>query len=91
MNHSLLFADRTTHLKIASIALLGVLIVVAIGITARLTGAQAAPAAAVIKAGAPGLDTRSVAIHRRRMIEPSSPHGDWPANPGGVVWMSLPV
>ena len=49
MNHSLLSADRTTHLKIASVALLGVIIVVATGIAARLT----APAAAVIKAGQP--------------------------------------
>jgi heme A synthase len=51
MNHSLLSADRTTHLKIASIALLGVLIVVATGIAARLTGTPVAPA--VIKAGQP--------------------------------------
>jgi hypothetical protein len=51
MNHSLLSADRTTHLKIASIALLGVLIVVTTGIAARLTGAPAAPT--VIKAGQP--------------------------------------
>jgi hypothetical protein len=56
MNHSLVFADRTTHLKIASVALLGVFIVVAIGITARLTGA---PAAAVIKAGGPAIYTHS--------------------------------
>jgi len=53
MNHSLLSADRTTHLKIASVALLGVLIVVATGIAARLTGTPTAPAAAVIKAGQP--------------------------------------
>jgi len=52
MNHSLLSADRTTHLKIASIALLGVLIVVATGIAARLT---AAPVAPVIKAGQPAM------------------------------------
>jgi hypothetical protein len=51
MNHSLLSADRTTHLKIASIALLGVFIVVATGIAARLTSAPAAPI--VIKAGQP--------------------------------------
>jgi hypothetical protein len=51
MNHSLLSADRTTHLKITSIALLGVLIVVATGIAARLTGTPVAPA--VIKAGQP--------------------------------------
>ena len=55
MNHSLLSADRTTHLKIASVALLGVLIVVATGIATRLTGAPIAPAAAVIKAGQPAV------------------------------------
>ena len=55
MNHSLLSADRTTHLKIASVALLGVLIVVATGIATRVTGAQIAPAAAVIKAGGPAV------------------------------------
>lgn len=54
MNHSLLSADRTTHLKIAAIALLGVLIVVATGVAARLTSAQVA-ATAVIKAGQPTL------------------------------------
>jgi hypothetical protein len=54
MNHSLLSADRTTHFKIASVALIGVLIVVATGIAARLTGAQVAPAA-VIKAGQPAI------------------------------------
>jgi heme A synthase len=55
MNHSLLSADRTTHLKIAAVALLGVLVVVATGIAARLTAAPAAPAAGVIKAGQPTL------------------------------------
>jgi hypothetical protein len=55
MNHSLLSADRTTHLKIASVALIGVLIVVATGIATRLTGGQMAPAAAVIKAGQPAI------------------------------------
>jgi heme A synthase len=55
MNHSLLSADRTTHLKIAAVALLGVLVVVATGIAARLTAAPAAPAPGVIKAGQPTL------------------------------------
>lgn len=86
MNHSLLSADPTTHLKIASVALLGVIIVVAIGITARLAGAM--PGAGAIKAGAP-------AIYSRSQTPPAanrpSPHGDWLANPGGVVSMSLPA
>jgi len=39
MNHSLLSADRNTHLKIVTVALIAAIIVVAVGITARLTDA----------------------------------------------------
>jgi len=83
MNHSLLSADRTTHLKIASVALLGVLIVVAVGIATRLT----APGAAVIKAGAPVIYTHSKTppSAHPQAGERSLAHGDWLANPGGVV------
>lgn len=83
MNHSLLSADRTTHLKIASVALLGVLGVVAVGIATRLT----APGMAVIKAGAPVMSTRSKTppSAHPQPIERSLAHGGWLANPGGVV------
>jgi hypothetical protein len=59
MDHSLLSADRTTHLKIASVALLGVVLLVMIGGTARLTSPQTAPSATVVKAGGPAIYTRS--------------------------------
>ena len=36
MNHSLLSADRNTHLKIVALALIAAIVVVLIGITARL-------------------------------------------------------
>ena len=37
MSHSLLSADRATHLKIVSVALIGAFIVVGVGIRARIT------------------------------------------------------
>jgi hypothetical protein len=37
LNHSLLSADRRTHLKIVVVALIAALVVVSIGITAQLT------------------------------------------------------
>ena len=37
MNHSLVTADRTTHLKIVAVSLLAAIAVVLVGITARLT------------------------------------------------------
>jgi hypothetical protein len=59
LNHSLLSADRTTHLKIVSVALLGAILLVAIGITARLESSQTATNAAVVKAGTPAIYTRA--------------------------------
>ena len=58
MNHSLITADRTTHLKIAAVALIGAIMVVAVGIGARLADEETATAAAhsrtlVVKAGKP--------------------------------------
>ena len=37
MNHSLVTADRTTHLKMVVVSLVAAIIVVVVGITARLT------------------------------------------------------
>jgi hypothetical protein len=58
MNHSLLSADRHTHLKIVALALSAAIAVVVIGITARITeNTGAAPrvesGAPVLKAGKP--------------------------------------
>ena len=36
MNHSLVTADRTTHLKIVAVSLLAAIAVILVGITARL-------------------------------------------------------
>jgi hypothetical protein len=59
MNHSLLNADRNTQLKIAVVALIAVAAVVAIGINARVTeaDAQAKMNDTVIKAGTPVMYT----------------------------------
>jgi len=51
MHHSLLGAGRTTHLKIAALSLAGAILVVLIGLNARLT--DGANTGAVIKAGQP--------------------------------------
>ena len=51
MHHSLLGAGRTTHLKIAALSLAGAILVVLIGLNARLT--ERAGTGAVIKAGQP--------------------------------------
>lgn len=57
MNHSLHSADRTTHLKIVVVALIGALLVTGIGITARVSapgnGSQIEARIPVIKAGEP--------------------------------------
>ena len=37
MNHSLMTADRTTHLKMVVVSLVAAIIVVVVGISARLT------------------------------------------------------
>jgi hypothetical protein len=66
MNHSLLSADRNTHLKIVSLALTAAIAVVVIGITARITDGTSSAAriesgAPVLKAGKPTTYTRTEA------------------------------
>jgi len=58
MSHSLIGADRTTHLKIVAVALAGAIAVVVVGITARVTDIQSASAQTiVVKAGKPATFT----------------------------------
>jgi len=61
MNHSLVTADRTTHLKIVAVSLVAAIAVVLVGITARVTdsGASANLQAhgPVLKAGKPSAVT----------------------------------
>jgi hypothetical protein len=58
MSHSLIDANRTTHLKIDCVALVGAMAVVAIGITARVTdNATATATAQVVKTGKPATFT----------------------------------
>jgi len=64
MNHSLLSADRQTHLKIVSLALAAAIAVVVIGITARVSenasfAARFEAGAPVFKAGKPAVYTRT--------------------------------
>ncbi len=62
MNHSLLTADRGTHLKIVVVALMAAIVVVAVGVTARITDAGTTTArietnTPVVKAGKPAIVT----------------------------------
>ena len=61
MNHSLVTADRTTHLKIVAVSLVAAIAVILVGITARVTdsGASANLQAhgPVLKAGKPAVVT----------------------------------
>ena len=61
MNHSLVTADRTTHLKIVAVSLIAAIAVILVGITARVTdnGASANLQAhgPVLKAGKPAAIT----------------------------------
>ena len=65
MNYSLATADRTTHLKVVVVALVAAIVVVAIGITARVTSRDTETArvrtqgVVVVKAGAPVAYTRT--------------------------------
>ena len=64
MNHSLLSADRNTHLKIVSLALTAAIVVVVIGIGARIAedasfAARFEARAPVFKAGQPVTYTRA--------------------------------
>lgn len=55
MNHSILSADRTTHLKIVVVALIGATLVAGVGIAARVSGQNAGGGAPRIEARAPVL------------------------------------
>jgi hypothetical protein len=64
MNHSLLFADRNTHLKIVAVALVAAIVVVTASITAHLTRDSAtarieANAPIIVKAGKPATYTHN--------------------------------
>jgi hypothetical protein len=59
MDHSLLTASRTTHVKIVVVALLGAILVVSIGIAAHVGGTPSAVLApTVVKAGQPATFTK---------------------------------
>ena len=58
MNHSLTSASRTTHLKIATVSLIAAIVVVVVGINARMPDASATArirtdGPMVVKAGKP--------------------------------------
>ena len=57
MSHSLIGADRTTHLKVLCVALAAAIAVVVVGIAARVTEFDAAKAQIVVKAGKPATFT----------------------------------
>ena len=62
MNHSLVTADRTTHLKIVAVSLVAAIAVILVGITARVTDDSSASASLqahgpVLKAGKPSAVT----------------------------------
>ena len=58
MSHSLIGADRTTHLKIVAVALAGAITVILVGITARVTDIGVARAQnVVVTAGKPAAYT----------------------------------
>jgi hypothetical protein len=64
MNHSLVTADRATHLKIVAVALVAAITVVAVGIAARVSdmdtqSARNAANGPVMKAGQPATFTKS--------------------------------
>jgi hypothetical protein len=61
MTHSLIGADRNTHLKIVLVAVIGAITVVSVGLAIRVTDvatAQMQAHAPVVKAGKPVLWTR---------------------------------
>lgn len=62
MNHSLVTADRTTHLKIVAVSLVAAIAVILVGITARITdidatGTRMEAHGPAIKAGKPSAVT----------------------------------
>jgi hypothetical protein len=65
MNYSLATADRTTHLKVVVVALVAAILVVAVGIAARVSSTDTETArvrtqgVVVVKAGTPTAYTRT--------------------------------
>ena len=65
MNYSLATADRTTHLKVVVVALVAAILVVAVGIAARVSSTDTETArvrpqgVVVVKAGTPAAYTRT--------------------------------
>jgi len=62
MNHSLVTADRTTHLKIVAVSLVAAIAVIVVGVTARIADTGTASAkleshGPVLKAGKPATVT----------------------------------
>jgi cytochrome oxidase Cu insertion factor (SCO1/SenC/PrrC family) len=62
MTHSLIGADRTTHFKIVAVALVSAIVLVMVGITARVVDSDTATArlqsdGPVLKAGKPATFT----------------------------------
>ena len=62
MNHSIITADRTTHLKIVAVSLVAAIAVILVGVTARVSDTSTASAnlqahGPVIKAGKPSAVT----------------------------------
>jgi len=62
MNHSIITADRTTHLKIVAVSLVAAIAVIVVGVTARVTDTSGASAnlqahGPVLKAGKPAAVT----------------------------------
>jgi hypothetical protein len=62
MNHSLVTADRTTHLKIVAVSLFAAIVVILVGVTARITETGTASAkleahGPVVKANKPSAVT----------------------------------
>jgi len=61
MNHSLVTADRTTHLKIVAVSLVAAIAVILVGVTARVTDTGASANlqthGPVLKAGKPATVT----------------------------------
>ena len=62
MTHSLIGADRTTHFKIVAVALVSAIVLVMVGITARVSESDTATArfqaeGPVLKAGKPATFT----------------------------------
>jgi hypothetical protein len=64
MNHSLLSADRGTHVKIVVVALIGALVVVVAGISAHVSNAGNMTAA--IKASGPVVKAGTPAVYSNR-------------------------